>query len=264
MAKSTGFDTAETPLETPAIRTVSLADLRDALAKGLDDFRANRSDIFFLCVIYPVISVLLVRAVIGGNLLPLVFPILAGFTLIGPVIAIVFYEISRRREAGEEPRWGDAIAVVRHTAIGSLAILAGLLLAIFGVWLAVAWGIYELTLGGALPASLSAFARDVFTTPEGWALIAIGNGVGFLFAVLVLAVSVVSFPMLLDREVNVVTAIATSVRVVTANPATMAVWGLIVAVSLAIGCIPLFVGLAIAIPVLGHATWHLYRKAVPR
>ena len=122
--------------------------------------------------------------------------------------------------------------------------------------------IYMNTLGPEPPASLTAFARDVFTTGAGWAMVVIGMAVGLLFAVLVLAVSVVSFPMLLDREVGLGLAIMTSVRVVAANPRPLAVWGLIVAGSLLIGSIPLFVGLIFVMPVLGHATWHLYRKTV--
>jgi uncharacterized membrane protein len=120
-----------------------------------------------------------------------------------------------------------------------------------------------LTLGPEPPASVAAFFSDVFTTGAGWTMIAVGVGVGFLFAVLVLAISVVSFPLLLDRDVGLPTAVITSVRAVAANPETMAIWGLIVAAGLVIGSIPFFLGLAIVLPVLGHATWHLYRRIVP-
>jgi uncharacterized membrane protein len=130
------------------------------------------------------------------------------------------------------------------------------------MWLGAAMAIYTLTLGPEPPASLVSFARTVFTTEAGWALMILGVGVGFLFAVLVLAISVVSFPLLLDREVGLKAAVATSVRAVMANPGPMALWGLIVAGGLVAGSIPLFLGLIIVMPVLGHATWHLYRRVV--
>jgi uncharacterized membrane protein len=136
-----------------------------------------------------------------------------------------------------------------------------LLVAIFLTWLVAAETIYEMTLGPEPPTSITAFIRDVFTTGSGWALIVVGVGLGFFFALLVLAISVVSFPLLLDRDVGLDTAVWTSVRAVMANPGPMAIWGLIVAAGLAIASIPLFLGLIV---VLGHATWHLYRKVVPR
>jgi uncharacterized membrane protein len=139
-----------------------------------------------------------------------------------------------------------------------------LLLAIFGIWIGVAAALYDATLGPEPPASIGAFAHDLLTTGAGWALIGVGFGVGFLFALLVLAISVVSFPLLLDRDVGLPAAVWTSVRAVAANPVPMVLWGLIVASGLVIGSIPLFLGLIIVVPVLGHATWHLYRKMVAR
>jgi uncharacterized membrane protein len=137
-----------------------------------------------------------------------------------------------------------------------------LLVAIFLVWIAVAQSIYVAYFGYKPAAAMSGFISQVLTTPEGWGLIVVGNFVGFLFAVLVLTISAISFPLLLDRDVGAATAVLTSVRVVLANPFPMAVWGLIVAVLLAIGSIPALLGLTIVLPVLGHATWHLYRKVV--
>jgi uncharacterized membrane protein len=128
----------------------------------------------------------------------------------------------------------------------------------------VAQAIYSVTLGPDTPDSIGSFMRELFTTGAGWALIVVGCGVGFLFAVLALSISVVSFPLLLDRKVSVTTAIWTSMRAVAKNPRTMAMWGMIVTAGLVIGSIPLFVGLIIVMPVLGHATWHLYRKVVAR
>ena len=136
------------------------------------------------------------------------------------------------------------------------------LLAIFALWLLAAWGIYMATLGPQPPASVESFIRDVFTTHAGWTMIGAGIGVGFMFAVLVLAISVVSFPLLLHHDVGLFEAVATSLRAVGTNPGPMALWGLVVAGGLVLGSIPLLVGLAVVVPVLGHATWHLYRRVI--
>lgn len=248
----------------PTVRRIALADLGDVLARGLDDLGAYRTDVMFLCIIYPVAGLVLAWLAFGYDLLPLVFPLVSGFALIGPVAAVGLYEISRRREQGVDVSWADAFGVVRAPAFGAILVLGLVLLAIFLLWLATAYAIYLITLGPELPTSIGAFVRDVFTTGAGWALIVVGVGVGFLFALLVLTISVVSFPMLLDRDVGLYTAVATSVHAVMANPRPMAAWGLVVAGGLVIGAIPLLLGLIIVMPVLGHATWHLYRKVVPR
>jgi uncharacterized membrane protein len=247
----------------PAIRRIAAADLRDVLARGLEDFGAYRADVIFLCVIYPIVGLLLARLIVGYEILPLLFPIASGFALIGPVAAVGLYEMSRRREQGIAATWADAFGVARSPSYGAIALLGLVLLAIFLLWLGAAWTIYALTLGAAPPDSIAGFLGDVLTTPAGWALIAVGVGVGFLFAVLVLAISVVSFPLLLDRDVGLVTAVQTSIRAVAANPGPMALWGVIVAGALVLGSLPAFLGLVVVMPVLGHATWHLYRKVVP-
>jgi len=248
--------------EAPAVRRITAADLGDALARGVDDFAAFRTDVAFLCVIYPLVGLVLARLVFGYELLPLLFPLASGFALVGPVAAVGLYEMSRRREAGGEVSWADAFEVVHAPSFGAILRFGLLLMAIFVVWLNAAIAIYDLTLGPALPVSVGGFVHDVFATDAGWALIGVGVGVGFLFAVIVLAISVVSVPLLLDREIGVALAIRTSLRAVAANPCPMAAWGLIVAAGLAIGSIPVFLGLIVVMPVLGHATWHLYRRVV--
>ena len=248
----------------PNVRRIGTADLIDALAKGLDDFKAMPTHVVFLCLIYPVVLLIFARIYAGYEVLPLVFPLLAGYTLIGPLVATGMYELSRRREEGLDISRGHAFDVFRSPSIGSIATLGVVLMAIYFAWLGAAWAIYEAIFGNAAPTSIEEFARQVFTTPAGWTLIIGGSSAGFLFAVVVLTLSVVSFPLLLDRDVGVMTAMQTSVRAVLANPMTMAIWGLIVAVALLIGSLPLFVGLSVVMPVLGHATWHLYRKVVER
>jgi uncharacterized membrane protein len=249
-------------LPLPAIRRIALSDLRDALARGIEDFAAFRTDVAFLCVIYPLVGLVLARLAFGYEMLPLVFPLASGFALIGPVAAVGLYEMSRRREAGGEISWADAFGVVRAPGFGAIVRFGLLLAAIFVVWLNFAIVIYDMTLGPQPPASAAAFAHDLFATDRGWMLVGVGVGVGFLFAVIVLAISVVSVPMLLDRDVGVAAAVRTSLRAVAVNPGPMAAWGLIVAAGLTLGSIPLFLGLIVVMPVLGHATWHLYRRVV--
>ena len=246
----------------PQVRTIGFADLKDALARGFDDFLAMPSHAVFLCLIYPVVGFVLARLVLGANVLPLLFPLAAGFALIGPLAALGLYEMSRRREEGLDVSWKHALDIRRSPSLGAITVLGLMLVAIFLTWIAVAQAIYVATFGYTPAASMPDFIRQVLTTPEGWTLAIVGNFVGFLFAVVVLTLTVVSFPLLLDRDVGLATAILTSVRAVLANPVTMAMWGLIVAALLLIGSLPAFFGLAVVVPILGHATWHLYRKVV--
>ena len=248
----------------PAVRRIGTRDLGEALAQGWEDFKANRTDVVFLCVIYPVIGLVLGRMASGEGFLPLVFPLASGFALIGPLAAVGLNEMSRRREAGEEVRWVDAFHVLRAPSIGAIAMLGVLLIALFLLWLVVAEAIYVITLGPEPPPSVASFTSDVLTTAPGWVMIGLGIGAGFLFAVLVFAISVVSFPLLLDRNAGIGTAIGTSLRAVAENPITMTLWALTIVVGLVLGSLPFFVGLVVVLPVLGHASWHLYRAVVTR
>lgn len=244
------------------INTLRTEDLKDALRKGFEDLGAARTDAMFLVLIYPIMGVVLSAFAFNMDLLPLLFPIAAGFALLGPLAAVGLYEISRRRERGGGASWGAMFGVMQRPNIIALVVLGGVLLGIFMAWMMAAYIIYLVTLGPELPVSLGSFASDVFTTGAGWAMIFLGCAVGFVFAAVVLAISVVSFPLLLDRDVGVLAAIQTSVGLMQQNPKTALTWGFIVAASLVVGSIPMFVGLILVLPVLGHATWHLYRRAV--
>ncbi|PRH86192.1 hypothetical protein C5L14_18285 [Labrys okinawensis] len=253
---------AQFETSTPVVRQVDFADLREVLTKGFQDFGAYRTDVIFIGLIYPLAGLVLAQFAFGNGMLPMLFPLVSGFALVGPVAAIGLYEMSRRREQGLEATWAHTLDVARSPNFGAILGLSLILAVIFALWLGVAALIYRYTLGPALPVSVSAFVSDVFTTPAGWAMIVLGVGVGFLFALVVLAISVVSFPMLLDRKVRIGTAVRTSVDVVRANPGPMLAWGFIVACALVLGSLPALLGLIVAMPVLGHATWHLYRRAV--
>jgi uncharacterized membrane protein len=254
---------AET-VAAPAIHTITSADLMESLRLGWEDFKAVPSHAIMLCLIYPVVGIVLARTVLGYSILPLLFPLAAGFALLGPFAALGLYELSRRREAGEDASAWHALDVTRSPSFGSMLGLGLALLVLFLTWIATAQAIYVSAFGHEPAAEIPGFVSKVLTTPQGWQLIITGCGAGFLFALVALCVSVVSFPLMLDRHANVMDAITTSLRVVARNPVPMAMWGLIVAALLVVGSLPLFLGLAVVIPLLGHATWHLYRKVVER
>jgi uncharacterized membrane protein len=255
---------ANTTPARPVVRRISTSDVYYALGRGVADFSAVPSHALFLCVIYPLLGILLIGITLGNSysLLPLAFPLAAGFALVGPLAAIGLYELSRRREAGLDSSSSHALDVLHSPSLGAIIALGVLLMALFLIWLVVAEALYIAIFGYTAPDSITQFAKDVLTSPRGWTLIVAGTGIGFLFAALVLAISAISFPLLLDRDVGAAVAVHTSLRVIAANPLPMALWGLIVAAALVIGSIPFFVGLTVVVPVLGHATWHLYRRTV--
>jgi uncharacterized membrane protein len=253
----------------PVVRRITVQDLWASLREGAGDALAVRDDILFIGLIYPLAGLVLARFLFNQNLIPLAFPLVAGFALIGPLAAVGLYEISRRRETGEPVSWTSALKVFQAPALGSILWLGFLMLVLFGLWMAAAWAIYSATLGpmfatpiSSAPPSLGAFLHAVLFTPAGWAMTVTGMVVGFLFAAFAMAVSVISFPVLLDRDGGVPAAVKTSLRAVAANPGVMALWGLIVAGLLVLGAIPALFGLIFVVPMLGHATWRLYRRVV--
>lgn len=249
-------------LPPPEVARLGLDDLRLALRRGAEDFAALRSDVIFIVILYPIVGLVLSAFAFQRDLLPLLFPLMSGFALLGPIAALVLYEMSRRRERGGPAGIGAALGVLGSPAIGPILAIGLGLVGVFVAWILTAYLIFTLTLGPETPASARAFLVDVLTTGAGWAMLVVGCGVGFLFAAATLAMTVVSIPLLLDRHVGVPVAVATSLEVTRRNPVVVATWGLIVAALLVVGTIPLFLGLIFVFPLLGHATWHLYRRAV--
>ena len=239
-----------------------MADIRYALARGLDDFQANRTDVATLAVIYPVIGLVLAGAEAHGGVIPLIFPLVSGFALVGPLVAIWFYELSRRREMTGSANLLDATKVLRSPQIGAIIGLGCIQIGLFLLWMLVADRIYQATLGPTMPVSAGAFLRATFGTGPGWAMIAGGISIGFVFAVVALAIGTFSVPLLLDRSVSMLTAMRVSARALFENPRVLGLWGAIVAASLVVGSIPALLGLIVVLPVLGHATWHLYRRII--
>ncbi|RCS25128.1 DUF2189 domain-containing protein [Phyllobacterium salinisoli] len=246
----------------PEVRRIGVSDVVTALRQGFNDFWEKPSHYVFLCLIYPIAGLVIARWTSGAHMLPLLYPLMSGFALLGPLAAIGLYEISRRREQGLDTSWRHAFDVVRSPAIPSIIAAGALLFAIFIAWLLTAQALYENLFGTMRADTISGFLQQVFTTEQGLRLIIWGHLLGLAFAVMVLCTSVVTFPLLIEHDVGAFAAIMTSVKAVLLNPIPMALWGMIVMTLLALGFITLFAGLAIVIPVLGHATWHLYRRVV--
>ena len=257
----TGIGSADTR-HLPQLHRLTLQDLRACLKAGYEDFKAVRADAIFIVLIYPIAGLVMFGLGMQADMVPLLAPLIAGFALIGPVAALGLYEISRRREQGHEVHWLDAFGVFRSPSLGAILALGFYLVMLLLVWLAAAHAIFLHTMGPQAPTALGQFLIQAVTTSAGWTMILAGTLVGFGFALVALAISVVSFPLLLDRKVGLPVAVVTSVRVLRRNPRVILTWGCIVAAFLVLGALPLMLGLIVVIPVLGHATWHLYRRAV--
>ena len=246
------------------VHKINDQDLRVSLRQGLDDFLAMRGDIIFAGLIYTFIGLAAVVMTTNGPLMPFFFPVVAGVGLLGPIAAVGFYEAARRRERGLQVHWWTFLDVRKRPSVDDMGIVAGLLLAIFALWLIAAGLMYVVLFGWETPTSFTGFIQMILTTINGWLLIIGGAIVGAIFGWLVLAISVVSLPMLVDCNVSAPEAVSTSWRAAHANKAEMIRWGLTVAGLLVLGSIPLFVGLAFVLPWLGYATWHLYTRLVDR
>lgn len=264
MASNHAAPAAESAAPEIPVRKLRPSDLNLSLREGLNDFLSMRGDLIFVGLLYPLIGAVTAAVALGSNFLQLFFPIAAGISLLGPIVAVGFYELARREEAGLHSNWSHFFDVVKRPSADGLGAVAALLVLIFALWVAVAQGLYAALWGTTEMDSVGAFLSRLFTTPEGWTLIVAGNLIGAAFAVLVLAISFVSLPMLVDCNVEARTAVATSIRAFRENIGMMIRWGLTIAVLLVLGSIPLFIGLAVVLPWLGYASWHLYTHVIDR
>lgn len=254
---------ASLPADTFEVRDVGKADLDWALAEGWKDFRAKRGDLLFIGLIYPIVCIVAAVVTFNDSLLPLFFPLVAGLSIAGPAVASGFYELARRREEGLDSNWWHFLDPLKGRSRTPIAMLTLMLTGLFVAWLAAAYAIYTLTFGAEGPMRASELSR-LFATNAGWTMIIVGNLVGFGFAVVALIVSFVAFPMVVDKPVDAGTAVATSIRAARQNPGAAMGWGLRVVGLLVLGTIPFGVGLAVVLPWLGYATWHLYTRIVVR
>ena len=240
-------------------RGLGFEDLRAALAAGWADF-----------VAFPLFGLFFAGFYVGGGLfisLALLWwgepgwliPAAAGFPLLAPFVAVGLYEVSRRREAGLPMEWRAVLGALRGRGDDQILAMGVILFVAFAFWLMVAHGIFAVFLSDA---SMGSDPTALLATPAGIAMIAVGSAVGGAMAWAFYTMTVTSLPMLVDREVDFITAVITSVRTVRLNRAVMAAWAFGIAATLVLAILPLFLGLLVAMPVLGHATWHLYRRLV--
>jgi uncharacterized membrane protein len=262
MAQALSFREIQVSARDITIRKIELKDLWQALREGYGDFIAKPSHFVFLALVYPLFALLLTLFLQGGNLLHLAFPMVVGCTFLGPLVSILLFEVSRLRERGQTVTWNSAFDFVHTSAFAPILALSVVMMLLYLGWLFMAQLIWFGLFGADPPVSIADFANQVLTTRRGGALIVYGTAVGFFFAVAAFSISVVGFPLLLDKPATAVTAASASVSAVIANPRVMAVWGLMVVALLLVGAIPFLIGLTVVLPVLGHATWHLYRKLV--
>jgi len=247
------------------VRNIGHEDLSLSLRQGLDDFLTFRGDIVFAGIVYTVIGLAAVVMTTSMPLMPFFFPVVAGVGLLGPVAAVGFYELAKRREDGEQDvHWFNFLDVLKRPSVDDMGMVAGLLLLIFFAWLIAAGLLYAALFDWATPTSIPQFLQMVFLTSRGWALIIGGAVVGAIFGWIVLALSVASMPVLVDRNVSAAQAVSASWRAAHANKGVMVRWGLMVLGLLVLGSIPLFVGLAFVLPWLGYSTWHLYTRLIDR
>jgi uncharacterized membrane protein len=245
----------------PVVLRISAADVVEALVSGLRDFQALPYFGLLFGTLYAAGGILTVLSVTTFGMVYLAYPLAAGFALIGPFVAIGLYEVSRCREAGRVPTQRDLWGVMRsRSEIGWMAFVT---LFIFILWMYQARLLVALFLGvNASFPSLQEFISTVLTTSEGLIFLMVGNVIGAALSLILFSLTVVSFPLLLDRDVDFVTAMITSVRAVVTSPGPMIGWAAVIAVLLVVSALPFFLGLLVTLPVLGHTTWHLYRRVV--
>jgi uncharacterized membrane protein len=243
------------------IRKIELGDVIDCIAKGVQDFgRAPRYGMFF-GAIYAIGGLMIVWAAFALDYPYLAYPFIVGFALFAPFGAAGTYEISRRLESGEPLSWSAIIGAVWSRTGNDLAWLALVSLFSLIIWLDLAVFVFLAFYGVDIPSFPQMFA-GIFTTARGMAFLLVGNGVGAIIALFVFSITAVAPPLVVDREVDFVTAMITSVRAVAANPRPMLAWAIVIGADLAISFVTLFVALLVIFPVLGHTTWHLYRRVI--
>ena len=253
-----------TPVQTrlTEVRAVTVADLRASLLWGATDFARAPAIGLAIGALFTLVGIAITLALAVWHLPWMIYPFAIGFPLIGPFAAVGLYEVSRRLEAGQRPDWPAVLTVIWAQRRREISWMAFTMLFIFWMWMYQVRLLMALTLGRMSYATLDRFVEVVLTTPQGWTFLAVGHVVGAALSLLLFSVTVIAMPLLLDREVDFITAMITSVRAVLASPLVMLGWGVVVTIAVLAACLPFFVGLLIVLPVLGHATWHLYRRAV--
>lgn len=255
MTTSTGGTAA------PVVRPVHAADIADALVHGFRDFRAAPAYGLAIGAFYATGGLVIVLCITAFGLSYLAYPMAAGFALIGPFAAVALYEVSRRLETRSPISFREIFRVIcSRSEIGWMGFVT---LFVFVIWMYQVRLLIALIFGVNLSFStLQGFLAAVLTTNEGLLFLLIGNLDGGILSILLFSLTVVSFPLLLERDVDFVTAMITSVQAVLKSPLPMLGWAAIIVMLLFVSILPTFLGLVFTLPILGHASWHLYRRIV--
>ena len=246
----------------PEVNALSIADLKICLAKGLSDFKRAPMFGLFFGGIFAFGGILIVQSFYVWDKGWMIYPMIVGFPLIGPFIAVGLYEVSRRLEQGEPLLWNEILSVISLQKGRQIPYMAFVMLFIFWVWMYQIRLLIAIILGRMSFSSWDSFINIITTTPEGWTFVIVGHIVGACFALLLFSVTVVSIPLIMDRDIDFVTGMITSVKTVMKSPIVLICWGIFIAATLFISAVPLFLGLLISLPVLGHTSWHIYKRAV--
>lgn len=246
----------------PRINTVTAVDIRAALEEGFADFLARPLMSGFFGLFYALFGLFFVWSLVWVGSVWMVIPAAIAFPLVAPFAAAGLYEMSRRRERGEDFGWADILGVMAQQRAREMGWMAFVTLFVVWVWFYQFRTVLVIVLQDASFSDLAGFAEVVFFTAEGWTFLAIGTAVGALLAAALFTLTVVSMPLLLDREIDFVSAMLTSIAVVRQNPVVMLGWAAILTGVMLVALLPAFLGLIFALPILGHTTWRLYRRAV--
>ncbi|MCI5074226.1 MAG: DUF2189 domain-containing protein [Oricola sp.] len=246
----------------PKVNRIELRDLAEVLRKGLSDFASAPLFGLFFGGVYALGGIVIALSLTVWDIPWMIYPVAIGFPLIGPFVAVGLYEVSRRLQAGQPLNWGEVLGVIWLQRQRELAWMAFVMLFVFWVWMYQVRLLVAIILARSSFSTLDRFLDVIFTTTQGWIFLGVGHVVGAVLAMVLFSITVISIPLLLDREADFVTAMITSVKSVSTSPIPMLGWGLFVTLAVIVSSVPVFLGLVVTLPVLGHATWHLYKKAV--
>jgi len=244
------------------VNALGFEDVKACLIKGVSDFLQAPMFGLFFGSIFAFGGILIVQSFYVWEKGWMIYPMIVGFPLIGPFIAVGLYEVSRRLDQGLPLRWGEILSVISSQTGRQIPYMAFVMLFIFWIWMYQIRLLIAIILGRMSFPSLDAFINIIITTPEGWAFVIVSHLVGACFSLLLFSITVISVPLIMDRDIDFVTGMITSVKTVMKSPVVMIYWGIFIAVTLFFSTIPLFLGLLISLPILGHASWHIYKKAV--
>ncbi|MVO17727.1 DUF2189 domain-containing protein [Parasedimentitalea huanghaiensis] len=254
---------APRPSFIPKVNKMTASDITASLKAGFSDFLARPVMSSFFGLFYAVFGILFVWCLVWLGKIWMIIPAIIGFPLVAPFAAAGLYEMSRRLQKGESFGWSDILGVMANQRKREMGWMAFVTLFIFWVWIYQIRLLLAIILKNASFADFDGFLSTVFFTPQGWTFLAVGTCTGAILSAALFSVTVIAMPMLLDRETNFVSAMLTSIRVVTENPVIMLSWAAIISVTMLLSLVPAFLGLIFTLPILGHTTWHLYQRALP-